>query len=90
MSPNTSMKKLTTTCGQEYEKNRLEVLLFHPLRFTCSNTAYTLYRTPEMEYLKCRHHYDATTDVITMSCEKIKEKEVLDHLFRGKSLTDLY
>jgi hypothetical protein len=68
----------------------LEVLLFQPLSFDRTNTAYTYYRTPDREYLKCRHHYDAATDRITVSCEKITEKETLAYLFRGKRLTDLY
>jgi cell fate regulator YaaT (PSP1 superfamily) len=69
MKQRTSLKKLTTICGEEFEKNRLEVLLFQPLSFSQSNSAYTFYRTPETEYLKCRHHYDALTDIITMTCE---------------------
>jgi hypothetical protein len=50
MTATTSLKKLTTHCGQEFDKSRLELLLFQPLSFTRSNTAYTFYRTPESEY----------------------------------------
>jgi hypothetical protein len=85
-----SLKKITTTCGQEYDKSRLEILHFQPLSFTRSNTAYTYYRTSESEYLRCRHHYNFATDTITRSCEKITEKEALLFLYGGKRLTDLY
>jgi hypothetical protein len=48
MRKTTSLKQLTTTCGEQYDKQRLEVVLFQPLGFSRSNTAYTVYRTPAM------------------------------------------
>jgi hypothetical protein len=83
MRTTTSLKKLTTQCGQEFDKNQLEVLLFQPLSFIRSNTAFTYYRTQESEFIKCSHHYDAVTDMISMCCEKIPEKEAQHFLYQG-------
>ena len=86
----TSMKKLTTTCGQEFDKCRLEMLLSQPLSFTCSNTAFTYYRTSEEEYIQGRHHYDAAADLITVSYQKISEKEARHLIFQEKKLSHPY
>jgi hypothetical protein len=85
MKTATSIKKLRTTCGQEFDKSRLEMLLSQPLSFTRSNTAFIYYRTSEAEYIQGRHHYDFATDIISVSYQKITEKEARYLIFQGKT-----
>jgi hypothetical protein len=82
-----SMKKLITTCGQEFDKCCLELLLSQPLSFTRSNTAFTYYRTSEAEYIQGRHHYDAAADLISVSYQKITEKEARYLIYQEKKTT---
>ena len=73
-------RKITTKCGEQFNKDYLTVAAFTIPDFSTSSTSYVLYRSGYQEFILCLNHYDAEKDYINSHYEVLGEREARPYL----------
>ena len=70
---------ITTRCGKKFDKDFLAIISISRIDHTY-NDYFTVYISPDKEYIRSRSLYDSDTQDVRTSYEVITEQEALSHV----------